>query len=291
MDNYIFKKINEGFDREKRVLTFTDDNEHILNTSLDLKPTVGRIFSVDLNRYITTYSIFRRVKDTERNGDANPVLYALKGENDWEFSSLYNRNMFWERFKVLLKRFLDDHRNEFDTTIVIPSSNRLNSDFVKEIEKLAKEVGITHISNGGLQTVSTQKVEDAAFAKDSYFRKYWGEKWYEKFRLLQDYLDDMDKYNDGYFKYHMIDNKSGLRKSIINTMEVDTQHSLLYRKNINDKNVLLVDDSITFGQSIKNAIHALAEVYKPKSVSVLTMFSSLYDDSDNIYSDFNAIYA
>ena len=44
MDNYIFKKINEGFDREKRVLTFTDDNEHILNTSLDLKPTVGRIF-------------------------------------------------------------------------------------------------------------------------------------------------------------------------------------------------------------------------------------------------------
>lgn len=23
MDNYIFKKINEGFDREKRVLTFT----------------------------------------------------------------------------------------------------------------------------------------------------------------------------------------------------------------------------------------------------------------------------
>ena len=76
----------------------------------------------------------------------------------------------------------------------------------------------------------------------------------------------MDKYNDGYFKYHMIDNKSGLRKSIINTMEVDTNHSLLYRKNINDKNVLLVDDSITFGQSIKNAIHVLAEVYKPTSV-------------------------
>ena len=151
MDNYIFKKINEGFDREKRVLTFTDDNEHILNTSLDLKPTVGRIFSVDLNRYITTYSIFRRIKDTERNGDANPVLYALKGENDWEFSSLYNRNMFWKRFKVLLKRFLNDHRNEFDTTIVIPSSNRLNSDFVKEIEKLAKEVGITHISNVGFK--------------------------------------------------------------------------------------------------------------------------------------------
>lgn len=73
----------------------------------------------------------------------------------------------------------------------------------------------------------------------------------------------------------MIDNTK-MRKSIINTLIVDETKTLKYSEHINDKNVLLIDDSITHGQSIRGAIHALSNMYSPQSVSVLTMFSQLY---------------
>ena len=56
--------------------------------------------------------------------------------------------------------------------------------------------------------------------------------------------------------------------------------------------IIVPGESKVVERNISEEYFAIAEVYKPKSVSVLTMFSSLYDDDDNnIYSDFNAIYA
>ena len=70
-----------------------------------------------------------------------------------------------------------------------------------------------------------------------------------------------------------------MRMSIINTLEIDKDYAFLYERYVNGKNVLIVDDSITYGQSIRNAIHAIAQAYVPKSVSVLTMFSRLCDEN------------
>ena len=46
MENYIEKHINEGFNIRNRVLTFTDDNENVLNTSLDGPATSETIYGV-----------------------------------------------------------------------------------------------------------------------------------------------------------------------------------------------------------------------------------------------------
>lgn len=82
MENYIEKHINEGFNIRNRVLTFTDDNENILNTSLDRPAISETIYNKDLNKRINVYSIFTRVKQVDNNYDNNPVLYALKSEKN-----------------------------------------------------------------------------------------------------------------------------------------------------------------------------------------------------------------
>ena len=281
-NDYTYKLINEGFEiNDRKRIEFTDEHEYVVNTSLDAKPIVGHIFSCALNDYVNVYSIFKRTDDDVPGGDSNPVVFALKNERGWKFVSDYNKKLFWERFKILLYRFLRDHKGEYDTTIVIPSSNHLNKNIVDEIKKISNEVGITHISNGGLKTMSIEDVEDNLILPESYFIKYWKSKgidWRKKYKELKRIFDEHYDETNGMFKYHSIPAKSGLRQSIIHTLEVDKNFIPIYSRYINNKHILLIDDSITFGQSIHNAIYALSEAYIPKSVSVLTMFSSRNDN-------------
>ena len=47
----------------------------------------------------------------------------------------------------------------------------------------------------------------------------------------------------------------------------------LYYKDINGKDILLIDDTLTFGQSIVESVNLILDAYTPKSITVLTMFS------------------
>ena len=170
MTSYYNRHINEGFDVKGRRLIFTDSHQKVLDTSFDGNPTVSQI-PVDGLGDVTVYSIFKRCQQNDSVGDSNPVLYALKKERGWDFADEENKKLFWYRFTQLLRRFLRDHSNEFDTTIVVPSSKRLNADIADEIRKIAKDVGIDHISSGGLYTVNAEEVCDAAWEENSYFRK------------------------------------------------------------------------------------------------------------------------
>ena len=41
--------------------------------------------------------------------------------------------------------------------------------------------------------------------------------------------------------------------------------------------LLIIDDSITLGNTIKEACTILTSVYTPKTINILTLFSPLYD--------------
>ena len=277
---YLQSHINEGFNILNRRLTFTDDHEDVLNTSLEGPVSISNVFVAELNDYVKVYSIFKRCRQISRSGDSNPVIYALKKEHGWDFADEENKKAFWLRFTHLLYRFLRDHKNEFDTTIIIPSSKRINTDIAEEIKKIAKEVGITHISDAGLYTVSAETMLDSAWEENSYFRSFWKDEFDKAYQELEKYANEMEKENDGRFKYHIIDNQK-LRKSILHTLDVDERSAFMYSPYINGKNIIIVDDSIAHGQTIQNAIHAISTSYVPKTISVLTMFSQLYDEKGN----------
>lgn len=279
--------LNEGFDIFNRQIKFTDEHEDILNTSLSGNITHTTPYIYDLKDNIDVYSLFKRIEISndyyhpyDKNvSDGNPVLYALKQENGWRFCNLKNYNNFWYRFEQILNKFLIDHKNNYDTVLCIPSSNFLNTNIINSIKKIANKVGIKHIITDGLKTLRADEVYNAIIQPNSYFRSKFKND-VKAVREVNKFIKIMNDKNNGIFKYHMISDEK-YRAAIINTLYVDETFDYEYKIHINDKNILIIDDSITLGQSIKNTIYAITNTYNPKTISVLTMFSELYDINGN----------
>ena len=53
-------------------------------------------------------------------------------------------------------------------------------------------------------------------------------------------------------------------------------NNVSYADLINNKNILLVDDIISHGSSIRESIRTLKDQYEPKKIDVLTLLSKRY---------------
>ena len=290
--SYIDNNINEGFDiLSGRKLRFNPRHNNVLNTDLDGEPTKSVIHSVILDKDIDVYSVFKRMQlknpdnpRAKRTGDSNPVIYSLKGERGWKFENDGSEEQFWRVFEHIMRRWLREHKNEFNTAVMVPTSSKINRRIMDMIQKLSEEVGITSFITRGLVKLDTTEIENMALDKESYFYKFWTGKgkYDEAFDKLMDCLDEMDVESEGRgtFKYHLIPDMS-LRKTVLDTIKWDEQYKDVYADELNSSNVLIVDDSITNGFSAESTIKAISNLYTPKSVSVLTMFSKLYDADGN----------
>ena len=286
--SYIENNINEGFDiLSGRKLRFNPRHNNILNTDLSGEPTKSVIHSVILDKDIDVYSIFKRMQlknpdnpKAKRTGDSNPVIYSLKCERGWRFENEDSENQFWRIFEHILRRWLREHKNEFNTAVMIPSSSKINGRIMSMIRKLSEEVGIMSFITNGLVKLDTTEIENMALDKESYFYKFWTKngKYDIAYDKLMDCLDEMDieSGGTGTFKYHLIPDMA-LRKTVLDTIKWDEHLKNRYADELNSSNVLIVDDSITNGLSAESTIKAISNLYTPKSVSVLTMFSKLYD--------------
>ena len=80
---------------------------------------------------------------------------------------------------------------------------------------------------------------------------------------------------NGVFQFHHIIDKE-MRKVIERTIKISDEYWGDYVDAINGKNILIIDDSITFGHTLKESIERITDVFTPKSITVLTLFSPLY---------------
>ena len=80
MNNKIFEGID--IDRVNRTVSFNDNHENNVDTSLTNNPT----FKADIVNGVEVWSIFQRKRSI--NGDGNPLIYAYKNEKGWKFNSL-----------------------------------------------------------------------------------------------------------------------------------------------------------------------------------------------------------
>jgi len=74
----------------------------------------------------------------------------------------------------------------------------------------------------------------------------------------------MDTKRSGKFTYHFIQDPD-MRKVIERTMRV-CNNSGKYSELINDKDILIVDDSISQGNTIKEACNLIQSTFVPKSI-------------------------
>lgn len=260
------KIIKEGIDIDYNNLTIAYNPLHQDNvdTSIENNPTVSN----EYGEGIAVYSLLMRKGDGVMDG--NPLLYAFKGENGWQFRTDDDRDAILTQVNIIAQKFADRYPLGF--TVLIPSGNYLNRMIGKIVKSKGKDVLIV---DDVLTKVTTEEVMDIVLEQDSQFHLYYQNSMEAALRQLKTYLDKMDEERGGYFTRHYV-RDARMRDVLNKTLKLSNDAVARYSRLIDGKDVLLIDDSINRGQTIKEACNILLENYEPKSITVLTLFSKLY---------------
>ena len=159
-------------------------------------------------------------------------------------------------------------------TIMIPSGNALNDMIADLIKDKCKNAIVL---KGVISKITTEAVDELVMLPNSDFRKHYQDNFEDAYDELSGYLETMDKQRNGYFSRHFVKNDE-MRQVLNKTMTTTQAAYARYAKLINNQNVLVVDDTITHGQTIEEACKIVADVYFPKTITVLTLMSRLYQD-------------
>ena len=260
------KIIKEGIDIDYNNLTvaYNPSHQNNVDTSIENNPTVSN----EYGEGITVYSLLMRKSNDIMDG--NPLLYAFKGENGWQFRTDKDKEAILNQIDIIAQKFANMYPLGF--TVLIPSGNHLNRMIGEIVKRKGKDVLIV---DDVLTKITTEEVMDIVLEKGSQFHIYYQNAMDTALRQLKIYLDKMDEEKGGYFTRHYI-RDAKMRDVLNKTLKLSNDAVARYSKSIDGKDVLLIDESISRGQTIKEACKILMENYEPKSITVLTLFSKLY---------------
>lgn len=211
-----------------------------------------------------------RVYQKGLRGDGNPLIYALKGEGGWTFKSDDDRNAIEQQFETIASKFAKMYPN--GVTILMPSGNELNNHIAEIVLSQSKNA---ELIEGVICKITTQEVDKIVLDFNSKFREYYKDNFNEAYYELCRYLDEMDKHRNGYFSRHLVTNNQ-MRDILDFTLKTSDDRFAEFANKINGQDILIIDDTISRGQSIKEACKIMMDSYAPKSITVLTLLSKLY---------------
>lgn len=257
---YLHNEMNEGIDidGDKRTVAFNPNHQENVDTNDPWNPKP--IYNV-VNGY-TVISVFLR-KDNENLTDGNPLIYALKQKN-WTFNNPnYDLKALLRRFVAVTKELNDN----YDTLLVTPSSNQLNRrifSYVKRLLKFENEYEFAFVKNTANE-VYERYIETAEINTEELNQIH---------SRIYKSIKRMNRDNGGIFSYKFIPKE--LRHYIGQTIGINADmDDISFSDAINGKNVLVIDDTVASGKTISDSADALLSMYEPKSITFLTLFSSL----------------
>jgi phosphoribosylpyrophosphate synthetase len=205
------------------------------------------------------------------DSDGNPLLYALKQEKGWHFASNKDRNAIMNQIHSIASKFAEIY--PIGITVLVPSGNQLNREIANIVLSKSKN---SELIEGVICKITTEAVDDIVMEDGSKFRQYYRNNFNAAYRELWIYLKEMNKKRNGYFSRHFI--RNGEMRDILDfTLKASEDSCAEFANKINGCNILIVDDTISRGQTIKEACNIIAESYSPKSITVLTLLSKLYN--------------
>lgn len=268
--------LNEGvdIDVENHIVSFNSSHQNNVDTNDLIHP-----FIIKNNiRGETVLSIFER-KDNEEGNDGNPLVYALKGINRWRFA--------YPKYDILalLKRFVSvtTHlQNQFDTLVVTPSNNPLNN---RVFDYLQRIVHFEYKISNLFSKLSASEVREFYFDEEYYYSLANGDENKISFmmRAMERAFQKMIKDNNNVFSYKYI-SPLAYRDGIIQSLSVSLSDTSIvkYRDYLNEKNVLVFDDTVASGKTLSDSAMALKEMFDPNSITFLTLFSPKANKDNNI---------
>ena len=155
-------------------------------------------------------------------------------------------------------------------TILKPSENELNNRIAEIVMSKSKNA---ELIEGVICRITTIEVDDIVMDFSSKFREHYNDNFNESYYKLGQYLDKMDKHRKGYFVRHFIKNTE-MRDVLDFTLKVSDDRFAEFANKINGQDILIIDDTISRGQSITDVCKIISETYAPKSITVLTLLSN-----------------
>lgn len=246
----------EGIDIDNlnKIVFFNDTHEKNINTSIYDNPTVSYINDIKV------ISLFKRLRNDNKT-DGNPLVYALKGLKGWSIDS-DNLNKLYNRLNQIIEKLND----KYDTIILVPSSNILNNEILYKLNDIIKfDYQITDY----MQKMSSDDVYDNYIDWKGLYKDF-------PTKNIQNIINDsfkrMENENDDIFSFKYI--PSQYRPYITKTMKKN--YSIIeYADKINGKDIIILDDTISSGNTLSEMSSDIISTYTPKSVTCITLFSSL----------------
>lgn len=267
MDEIVEKKIdttfNEGIDFDTETVAYNSSHENYVDISIENNPTIDG----EIVPGVQVWSMFKRKKGETRE-DGNPLVCALKGEG-WTFRSEEDREAIEKQLDLIASKFVSMYQKGI--TVLIPIGNEFNK-HIADVVLSKSENG--ELIEGVICKLTTEEVNDIVLDFNSKFREHYKDNFNSAYYRLDRYLDQMDKQLKGTFSRHLIKDPE-MRDVLDFTLTVSEDIYAEFANTINGQNILIIDDTIGCGQSIKEACRIMMESYAPKSITVLTFSSKL----------------
>lgn len=249
-NNKGYEYIGEGIDIDKknRLVKINLNHENGVDTSFLNNPTIDDIDGIKV------VSIFKRKKLKDESGDGNPLLYALKNIEGWKISK-FDIDILYKQFLKIIFKIND----RYDTIIMTPSNNHLNNIFMDKLQKSIKCDNVITNPFGKLDKdevyyscIDFSQLDDV-----------------DERRMEQSFKQMGDNFS---FKHIPVDLRKYINK-IYNDNYINDEVDDAVK--INDKNILILDDTVASGSTISNMVKTINQLYDPKSITVITLFSKL----------------
>ena len=260
----LYRTLDEGidFDPQTKTVSYNPTHENNVDTSIENNPSYNK----ELVSGVQVWPVFKRKRGLR--GDGNPLIYALKGEG-WKFRSEEDRISIEKQFDAIATKFANMY--PVGVTILIPSGSELNKHIADVVMSKSKDA---ELIEGVICKLTTEEVDEIVLDFNSKFREFYKDDFNSKYFELGRYLDLMDKERNGYFSRHLIKNNQ-MRDILDSTLKLSDDRFAEFANKINGQDILIIDDTISRGQTIAEACQIMRDSYSPKSITVLTLLSSL----------------
>jgi hypothetical protein len=261
----IISLLSEGINVDKVNRTVEYDSSH------ERGVVTGNCQDIPLPLYSSTeegypvISIFERTeyeKTESGDMDGNPLLYAAKRIYGWKFKNgdkdIYS---FFRRFVNIAHGI----NRRFDAVIKIPSQNELNNRFLHLITRIIDCGNIIKKDFAKLFPSQVYELINYKLIKEENPND-----WQTIGRQLEYAIGQQEK-TDKWFTFKEIPPK--YRKYIGQIFE-QSEPMIDLSQYINDKDILILDDTISEGTTISRMCECVLDLYVPKSITIITLFSS-----------------
>ena len=255
-DSYIVEGLN--IDPISKTVSLTDTHNNGIDFSLLNNPVYSKYKEYDV------ISIFKRTKlydiDNQQR-DGNPFIYALKNKYGWKF------NITNEEIYKYIKRFLTICKkinSQYDTIIITPSTSDINEKFMKVISNQIKSKDI--LNEFFVKLSIEEIIDDDLINKEQIQNDYPNEfnkviaEIHHSFRRMKGTSFEAKIMNKKYLKY---------------IKYISTEYNEDIRSKIDNKDILILDDTISSGETISQCINGVLSNFVPKSITIITLLSKL----------------